>query len=225
VDAYLERGAKRVFAGAIDWPGWARAGKTDEAALDALAAYGSRYAAALSGTRLRFRAPQGVSDLHVVDRVEGTATTDFGAPDVAVARDLEDVDAKDLARLETILRAAWRTLDTAAERADGVELAKGPRGGGRALDAIVDHVLRADASYVARLRTQGRGRRRRGGPRRHRRRAPERRPRRRPAEPARGQAVDAPILRAPFRVARARPRVGDRGPHARVMRPRVSAGR
>jgi hypothetical protein len=151
VDAYLERGAKRVFAGAIDWPGWARAGKTDEAALDALAAYGSRYAAALSGTRLRFRAPQGVSDLHVVERVEGTATTDFGAPDVAVARDLEDVDAKDLARLETILRAAWRTLDTAAERADGVELAKGPRGGGRALDAIVDHVLRADASYVARL--------------------------------------------------------------------------
>jgi hypothetical protein len=149
VDAYLERGAKRVFAGAIDWPGWARAGKTDEAALDALAAYGSRYAAALSGTRLRFRAPQGVSDLHVVERVEGTATTDFGAPDVAVARDLEDVDAKDLARLETILRAAWRTLDTAAERADGVELAKGPRGGGRALDAIVDHVLRADGSYVA----------------------------------------------------------------------------
>jgi hypothetical protein len=151
VDAYLERGAKRVFAGAIDWPGWARAGKTDEAALDALAAYGSRYAAALSGTRLRFRAPEGVSDLHVVERVEGTATTDFGAPDVAVARDLEDVDAKELTRLEAILRAAWRTLDTAADRADGVELAKGPRGGGRALDAIVDHVLRADASYVARL--------------------------------------------------------------------------
>jgi hypothetical protein len=151
MDAYLERGSKRVFAGAIAWPGWARAGETDEAALEALVAYGPRYAAALRGTRLGFRAPARVSDLRVVERVEGTATTDFGAPDVAPARDLEDVDAKELKRLEAILRAAWRTLDTAVERAGGLELATGRRGGGRALDAIVDHVLGADASYVARL--------------------------------------------------------------------------
>jgi hypothetical protein len=151
MDAYLERGSERVFAGAIAWPGWARAGKTDEAALEALVAYGPRYAAALRGTRLGFRAPARVSDLRVVERVEGTATTDFGAPDVAPARDLEDVDAKELKRLEAILRAAWRTLDAAVERAGGLELATGPRGGGRALDAIVDHVLGADASYVARL--------------------------------------------------------------------------
>jgi hypothetical protein len=151
MDAYLERGSKRVFAGAIEWPGWARGGKTDEAALEALAAYGPRYAAALRGTRLGFHAPERASDLRVIERVEGTATTDFGAPDVAVARDLEDVDAKELKRLEAILRASWRTLDAAAERAEGLELAKGPRGGGRALDAIVDHVLGADASYVARL--------------------------------------------------------------------------
>jgi hypothetical protein len=151
MDAYLERGSKRVFAGATAWPGWARAGKTDEAALEALVAYGPRYAAALRGTRLGFRAPARVSDLRVVERVEGTATTDFGAPDVAPARDLEDVDAKELKRLEAILRAAWRTLDAAVERAGGLELATGPRGGGRGLDAIVDHVLGADASYVARL--------------------------------------------------------------------------
>jgi hypothetical protein len=151
MDAYLERGSKRVFAGAIEWPGLARGGKTDEAALEALAAYGPRYAAALRGTRLGFHAPERASDLRVIERVEGTATTDFGAPDVAVARDLEDVDAKELKRLEAILRASWRTLDAAAERAEGLELAKGPRGGGRALDAIVDHVLGADASYVARL--------------------------------------------------------------------------
>src|SRR5215218_10213209 len=110
MDAYLERGSKRVFAGAIEWPGWARGGETDEAALEALAAYGPRYAAALRGTRLGFHAPERASDLRVIERVEGTATTDFGAPDVAVARDLEDVDAKELKRLEAILRASWRTL-------------------------------------------------------------------------------------------------------------------
>ena len=151
MDTYLERGSKRVFAGAIEWPGWARAGKTDEAALEALDAYGPRYAAALKGTRVGFAAPERASDLRVVERVEGTATTDFGAPDVAVARDLEDVDAKELKRLEAILRAAWRTLDAAADRAQGIELAKGPRGGGRGLEAVVEHVLGADASYVARL--------------------------------------------------------------------------
>jgi len=30
LDVYLERGTKRVFAGAPDWPGWARAGRNDQ---------------------------------------------------------------------------------------------------------------------------------------------------------------------------------------------------
>ena len=29
---YLERGDKRTFAGALDWPGWSRSGKDDEQA-------------------------------------------------------------------------------------------------------------------------------------------------------------------------------------------------
>jgi hypothetical protein len=33
---YLEVGDKRVFAGAIDWPAWARSGRDDDAALEAL---------------------------------------------------------------------------------------------------------------------------------------------------------------------------------------------
>ena len=35
-DVYLEIGAKRVFAGAIEWPGWSRSGRTEEDALEAL---------------------------------------------------------------------------------------------------------------------------------------------------------------------------------------------
>jgi hypothetical protein len=151
VDVYLERGSKRVFAGAVAWPGWARAAKGDAAALEALLAYGPRYATALKGTRLTFRAPVSSDDLDVVERVKGTATTDFGAPDVAISRDREEVDEAELTRLLVILRASWRTLERAAQAAAGVELATGPRGGGRSLDKIVDHVLGADASYVGRL--------------------------------------------------------------------------
>src|SRR5258705_240315 len=36
---YLEVGSKKGFACAVDWVGWARAGKTEEEALDALADY------------------------------------------------------------------------------------------------------------------------------------------------------------------------------------------
>jgi hypothetical protein len=43
---YLEVGARKVFACALDWPGWCRAGKGEEAALSGLASYATRYAAA-----------------------------------------------------------------------------------------------------------------------------------------------------------------------------------
>ena len=44
----LEIVRARTFAVAIDWPGWTRAGRDEEAALDALLAAGPRYAAALA---------------------------------------------------------------------------------------------------------------------------------------------------------------------------------
>jgi hypothetical protein len=47
-----------------------------------------------------------------------------------------------------ILHACWRTFDRAAEEAEGVELTKGPRGGGRELEGIVGHVVGAEAGYA-----------------------------------------------------------------------------
>ena len=41
---YLEVGAKRTFAMALDWPGWGRSGRTADEALEALADYVARYA-------------------------------------------------------------------------------------------------------------------------------------------------------------------------------------
>src|SRR5687768_98449 len=63
---YLEVGDKRVFAGAIDWPAWARSGREEDAALEALFAYAPRYARVLKGTRLGYEAPVDASTLTVV---------------------------------------------------------------------------------------------------------------------------------------------------------------
>jgi hypothetical protein len=50
-----------------------------------------------------------------------------------------------------VLRAGWRALDAAQRRATGKTLRKGPRGGGRELDAIIRHVTDADRGYLSAL--------------------------------------------------------------------------
>jgi hypothetical protein len=147
----LEVGGKRVFAGAVDWPGWCRSGRDEDAAIEALFAYAPRYARVLRGTRLGFEAPADASAFTVVERLTGNATTDFGAPDVPPSADAEPVAEGDLARLTTLLRASWRACARAVDAAEGKELAKGPRGGGRDLNGIVDHVLGSDEGYVTLL--------------------------------------------------------------------------
>ena len=147
----VEAGSKRVFASAVDWPGWARSGPDEGAALEALIAYAPRYAAVVSGTRLGFAVPAGATGLRVVERVPGNATTDFGAPGVPAKVDAAAVSAADLARMQTVLRAGWRAFDAGVDAARGKTLRKGPRGGGRALTAIVEHVREAEAGYLSGL--------------------------------------------------------------------------
>jgi hypothetical protein len=147
---YLECGAKRTFAAALGWPGWGRPGRNDADALAALLAYGPKYASILAGTRLGFVAPRDLTQLVVVERLPGTAGTDFGVPSVAPTVDHDrSCDPADLRRFEKILRAAWRAFDQAVESARGKTLATGPRGGGRSLEAIVTHAIGADAGYLS----------------------------------------------------------------------------
>jgi hypothetical protein len=73
-----EVGAKKTFAWAIDWPGWARSGKTAEDAREALLAYVSRYAVVVRAARLEMPAIDG--HLDIVDSVTGGGGTDFGVP-------------------------------------------------------------------------------------------------------------------------------------------------
>ena len=150
-EVYLEVGRKKIFAGALDWPGWCRSGRDEESALVELAAYAPRYARIFARTAIDFMAPDDPAALTVVERLAGTITTDFGAPDVAPARDGEPFDEAAGKRAEAILGAIWRAFDRAVEAAEGKELRKGPRGGGRERDGIVRHVLGADAAYLRRV--------------------------------------------------------------------------
>ena len=147
VEVYLEIASKRAFAGAIDWPGWCRAGRSEDDALEALLAYGPRYAEAIRGTRIAFSPPKQLRTVKVVERLDGDATTEFGAPSIAPKADARTIDRRWLTRQEKLLRASWAAFDRAVERVRG-PLAKGPRGGGRELDAIVGHVVGAEASYL-----------------------------------------------------------------------------
>ena len=60
-------------------------------------------------------------------------------------------DGAEVRRHLRVLEACRRAFDEAARKAAGIELRKGPRGGGRDLDAIVAHVLDADRAYLTGL--------------------------------------------------------------------------
>jgi hypothetical protein len=146
---YVEAGGKRTFACALDWPGWCRSGKSEEQALEALAAAAPRYAVAVKVAGLE--PPAGaLSDLKVVERLPGTKTTDFGAPDAKSASDSEPLSTKRAERLAALVAAAWNVFDRVVKGAPS-ELRKGPRGGGRDRDKIVAHVLGAESAYAAKI--------------------------------------------------------------------------
>ena len=149
IEVSLEVGAKRVFASALDWPGWCRSGKGEQLALDALATAAPRYA--VVATEAGFPLPAHPASLmDVVERLPGSASTDFGAPGAAGAADARPQTGEDGARLAALVAACWTVFDRVVAGAPA-ELRKGPRGGGRDRDKVVDHVLAAEVAYARHL--------------------------------------------------------------------------
>ncbi len=142
----LETGRRLSFASALDWPGWSRSGRGDDAALEALRAYGPRYALVARAAGLP---PPDVARIEIVERLAGSVTTDFGAPDAIAEVEREPVTAGEVERLVRLMEAGWELFDRIAATAPA-SLRKGPRGGGRDRDAIVDHVVGAEAEMYAR---------------------------------------------------------------------------
>jgi hypothetical protein len=155
LDVVIETGKRRLFVSALAWPGWSRSVKTtegEEAALDALAEYAGRYRAVARAAKcLRdFDAVTKDPRWRIVDRVPGDATTDFGAPSGASVKENARLDAEASRRMVALLDATWAVLEATAESSPP-SLRKGPRGGGRDRDAMVTHVVNAEAAYARKL--------------------------------------------------------------------------
>lgn len=145
-EVVLEVTDRRSFVSAVDWPGWCRSGRTPEAALEALAEYAGRYAVVARLARVRFSTAAGDA-LTVVEQLPGDATTAFGAPSIVAATDRRALTAAEADRQVRLLRAGWAELDRLGVEAPE-QLRKGPRGGGRDRDKVVDHVIEAERSYA-----------------------------------------------------------------------------
>ncbi|MGZ8512570.1 MAG: hypothetical protein ACXWWL_03945 [Candidatus Limnocylindria bacterium] len=130
---------RRVVAGAADWPGLDRWGRTEDDAIATLTSYLPRYAAVAERAGLadefaRQRAPQ------VVDRVTGSGSADYwGIAHVPSETEREVPSPTELDRRLALLRAGWSYFDDVAERVSP-DLRLGPRGGGWTRDEIIRHV-------------------------------------------------------------------------------------
>jgi hypothetical protein len=150
----LEVSPKQIFASALDWPGWCRAGRDESAALDALATYADRYRPVAEQASISF--PSTVV-FDVVERMPGGPATAFSAPEcrrpfpqVTAEAERAKMTPATARRLAGLVTAAWMTFDQIAA-ASPAELRKGPRGGGRDRDELVDHVIGADTAYARKL--------------------------------------------------------------------------
>jgi len=147
IKVFIEAGRRRVFASALDWPGWARSGKSEESAVAALADYLPRYRVivGLAGV------PPVRGELVITERHQGLAkNADFGALGEVAASETGPVAAVEGERTAALLEAAWAAFD-AGSLAAPAELRKGPRGGGRDTAQIVEHVAGAEAMYARKM--------------------------------------------------------------------------
>ena len=105
---YLESGKARTFACAVDWPGWCRVARGDDAAIATLEGYRPRYAMVAQEAGVAFPSATDVSPderFVVVERVPGSGTTDFGAPGAVPDADRRLLDADTAHRVADLVAA------------------------------------------------------------------------------------------------------------------------
>jgi hypothetical protein len=154
IAVWLEVTPRMSFASALDWPGWCRAGRDEGAALEVLASYAERYVPVAAHAGVSF--PSTVA-FDVVERVPCAPTTAFAAPEcrrpfpqITAEADRAKVTPAATNRLIGLVTAAWVTFDEIAG-ASPAQLRKGPRGGGRDRDKLIDHVIGAETAYARKL--------------------------------------------------------------------------
>lgn len=143
----LETFGKRSFASAIDWPGWVRSARTEEAAVDVLLDYAERYAVVAQLAGVAF---EELGNVDIIDRQPGSKTTEFGAPLVVHAIEREPMGDGECERQLALLQATWQLFGHVSQQVSP-EMKKGPRGGGRDRDPIIAHVVEADRGYARKI--------------------------------------------------------------------------
>jgi hypothetical protein len=147
IQVFLEPGKTWVFASALEWPGWARRGKSEELAVQALTDYLPRYAPIVARAGLVPVAGR----LVITERhTEPTVNADFGTLHEIAPSEARPLPAEEGARLAAVLEAAWAAFDELAAAAPAT-LRKGPRGGGRDTAQIVAHVHDAEEIYARKM--------------------------------------------------------------------------
>jgi hypothetical protein len=145
----LEVGPKRrVFAQALAWTGWCRSGKNEETALAQLLAVSERYAQVAKRAGIAFIPPTSVADFVVVERVPGTATTDFGGLGALLASDVDPLEDADIERLAGLLKACWMTFDDNLQ-AIPVERHELKPDRGRSPNAMRWHLIETDQMHAS----------------------------------------------------------------------------
>jgi hypothetical protein len=146
----IGKGGRRVVAGATDWPGLDRWGRTEEAALGTLRSYVPRYAPVAERAGMGAALADQAADVAVVERTPGSSSTDFwGIAHVPSELEREGLSPAELERRLALLEACWAYFDEALERSSAA-LRAGPRGGGWPRDVIGRHVHVSESEQMTR---------------------------------------------------------------------------
>ncbi|MFZ0546024.1 MAG: hypothetical protein WAM60_11330 [Candidatus Promineifilaceae bacterium] len=141
---------KKVVAVAADWPGLERGAKTEAAAVERLQSYIPRYSkvAKLAGMNAAFDTAKHID---VVEQYPGTSSTDFWSISFAFSSiDKQEMTKEELERELTLMQACWAFFDDVRGRVSA-EMQKGPRGGGRDRDHIVEHTFAAEQDWATKI--------------------------------------------------------------------------
>jgi hypothetical protein len=147
IAVFIEPGHKWVFASALDWPGWARRGRSEDLALQALDEYLPRYAPIVARAGLDpITGTLAVTDRHP----EPGANADFGSLHEIAPSERQVLLPETGGRFAALLEAAWAAFDEVSGAAPE-HLRKGPRGGGRDTTQVVAHVCDAETMYARKM--------------------------------------------------------------------------
>jgi hypothetical protein len=92
-----------------------------------------------------------ITTVDIVEHYPGTGSTDFWGISFAFSSiDRQDISSGELERELILIRACWAFFDDVRLRVSA-EMQKGPRGGGRDRDPIVQHTLNVEQDWAKML--------------------------------------------------------------------------